>query len=88
LNSDQSIAQVAHLLKGESSHWINENKLTTTKFSWQEEYIAVSISHSMINKVREYIKNQEEHHRKKTFAEENKLFLDKYGFEIIGKDQG
>ena len=85
LNSDQSIAKVAHLLKGESSHWINNNKLTNQKFSWQEEYIAVSISHSAINRVREYIKNQEEHHRIKSFKEEYNLFLEKYGFEIIGK---
>ena len=85
LKSDQSIAKVAHLLKGESSYWINKNNLTTDNFGWQEEYIAVSINHSTVNRVREYIKNQEEHHRKKTFVEEYQLFIDKYGFEIIGK---
>ena len=88
LKADQTIAKVAHLLKGESSHWVNEQQLTKTKFGWQDEYMAVSISHSAINKVREYIKNQEEHHRKKTFAEEYQLFLDKYGFEILGKTRG
>jgi REP element-mobilizing transposase RayT len=88
LKADQSIAKVAHLIKGESSHWVNENHLTAMEFGWQEEYIAVSISHSAVNRVREYIKNQEEHHRKKTFAEEYQLFIEKYGFEIIGKDRG
>jgi putative transposase len=84
MKAKQSLAQVAHLLKGESSHWVNENKLVPVKFSWQEEYMAVSINHSAVNRVRNYIKNQEEHHRKKSFDEEYQLFLDKYGFEITG----
>ena len=81
LKSDQSIAQVAHAIKGESSHWINQNKLTNTKFGWQEEYIALSVSKSMIDKVRDYIKNQEEHHRKVGFTEEYNALLKKHGFE-------
>jgi len=85
MNADQSIAQIAHLLKGESSHWINKNNLATNHFAWQEEYIAVSVSYSGINKVREYIKNQESHHKNKLFSEEWSLFLEKYGFDIVGK---
>jgi len=84
MNQEQSIAKIVHLLKGESSHWINENKITRNKFSWQEEYLAASVSHSVIDKVREYIKNQEEHHQIKSFAEEFKIFMNKYGFKIIG----
>ena len=82
MNQEQTISKIVHLLKGESSHWINENKLSKFKFNWQEEYIAVSVSHSAINRVREYIKDQEEHHRIKSFLEEYKIFMDKYGFEI------
>ncbi len=85
MNQEQSIAKIVHLLKGESSHWINENKLIKCKFSWQEEYLAASISPSAVNTVREYIKNQEEHHRIKSFTEEYQIFVDKYGFEIIEK---
>jgi REP-associated tyrosine transposase len=81
LNADQNIATIANLLKGESSFWINKNNLTKTKFGWQDEYFATSISHSQIGKVREYIRNQEEHHRKKSFQEEYQEFIDKYGFE-------
>jgi REP element-mobilizing transposase RayT len=65
------------LIKGESSLWINRNNLLKTKFEWQEEYIALSVSESIVNKVRDYIKNQEEHHRVKTFAEEYEAFLKK-----------
>jgi len=85
MDQEQSIAKIAHLLKGESSHWINENKLTKYKFSWQEKYLATSISHSAVNTVREYIKNQEEHHCIKSFTEEYQIFMDKYKFEIIEK---
>ena len=85
LNSEQSISKVTQLIKGESSHWINKNNLIPNKFEWQDEYIAVSIGHSQVNRVRDYIKNQEEHHRKKTFQEEYDEFIKKYGFEIIRK---
>ena len=59
---DQTIQKVIQLIKGESSFWINKNKLTTEKFEWQDEYFAVSVSESGIDRVRDYIKRQEEHH--------------------------
>lgn len=83
LGADQSIAKVAQLLKGESSHWANQQGLTTTKLEWQDEYIAVSVSESVVDSVREYIKNQEEHHRKIAFSEEYAEFMKKYGFEFM-----
>ena len=69
------------LIKGESSYWINKNGLVKEKFEWQDEYFAVSVSESMIDKVRGYIKNQESHHFRKTFQEEYDEFILKYGFE-------
>lgn len=80
LNKDQNIAEVMQLIKGESSHWINKVGIIKTKFEWADEYFAVSLSESQVNKVREYIKNQEEHHRIKTWLEECEEFMDKYGF--------
>ena len=85
LGNDQTISKVAQLIKGESSFWLNKNKLIKGKFEWQEEYIAVSVSESQINKVREYIKNQEEHHRRKSFAEEFGELIKKYGFTKFSK---
>ena len=70
LNPDQSLSKVIQLIKGESSFWINKNKLTSYKFEWAEEYYGASVSGSHINKVREYIQTQEEHHRKKSWEEE------------------
>lgn len=81
LGIDQTIQKVIQLIKGESSFWINKNNLTAEKFEWQDEYFAVSVSESMVDKVRDYIKNQEEHHCKKSFQEEYDEFMSKYGFE-------
>ena len=62
LNKDQSISKVAQLIKGESSNWINKNKIVNTKFLWQDDYWAVSVSESHLESVRNYIKQQDEHH--------------------------
>ncbi|OOV29348.1 transposase [Flavobacterium sp. LM5] len=83
LGVDQNIQKVIQLIKGESSFWINKNELTKEKFQWQEEYFAVSVSESVLDKVRDYIKNQETHHKKKTFQEEYDEFILKYGFKMI-----
>lgn len=83
LGKDQCISKVAQLIKGESSFWINKNKLVPEKFRWQDDYWAVSIGESQVERVVNYIKNQEAHHSKKTFIEEEKEFLDKYGWKII-----
>ena len=83
LGSGQNIDKILMLLKGESSYWINKNKLVREKFEWQDEYFAVSVSESAVNQVREYIKNQEGHHRKKSFQQEYNEFKRKYGFEKV-----
>lgn len=72
---DQSISQVTQLIKGESSFWINKNKLTREKFSWQDDYFAVSVSESQVEKVVNYIKNQENHHKKNPLHKKLKNLL-------------
>ncbi len=78
---DQTIQKVMQLIKSESSFWINKEKLTKQKFEWQDEYFAVSVSESVLEKTRNYIKNQEGHHKTKTFQQEYDEFISKYGFE-------
>lgn len=80
LSTNQTIEKVVQLIKGESSFWINKNNLTEEKFAWQDEYFAVSVSESMIEKVRNYIINQEKHHLTKSFSEEYEEFISKYKF--------
>ncbi len=79
--TDQTIEKIMQLIKGEASFWINKNKLCPTKFGWQDEYFVVSVSDSIVDKVREYIKKQEEHHKQQTFQEEFEDFLVKAGFQ-------
>ncbi len=84
INADMSIAKSIQLIKGESSHWINKQKLLSSKFEWADDYFAASISESMIDKVREYIKDQEEHHKKITFTQEYEKFIKKYDLQTHG----
>ena len=73
------------LIKGESSYWINKNNLTTRKFEWQDEYYASSVSKSKLDVVRNYIKNQEEHHRNKSFLEEYQELIQNFHFRKMGE---
>ena len=84
LNADMSISKALQLMKGESAYWINKEKLTKLNFEWADEYFAVSVSESMIPAVRAYIRNQEEHHKKKTFKEEYDGFIRKYNLQNHG----
>lgn len=80
LGRKQTIADVMQQLKGESSHWINKMNVMLVKFYWQDDYFAVSVSQSQVERVREYIKRQDEHHRKITLEEEVDQFLKRYNF--------
>lgn len=75
LGAEQSISKVVMLIKGESSYWVNKHKLTSGKFEWQDEYMAISVSDSIVGGVKSYIASQEEHHRMKPFSEEYEEFL-------------
>ena len=74
----QSLSELMQDIKGDSSKWINEKRYLKGKFSWQEGYGAFSYSKSHVSKVIKYIENQEEHHKKKSFIEEYKEFLDAF----------
>ena len=78
----QTPAQIANLLKGESSNWINQNDFLKIKFSWQNGYGVFSVSESQLDKVRYYILNQEKHHQKMTYLEEVDKFVETYGTKI------
>jgi len=67
--------QIAQFLKGDSSKWIHEEFSALRNFGWQDGYGAFTVSKSNIPAVIQYIQNQREHHRKKTFQEEYLEFL-------------
>ena len=85
LKPSMPIADLVRDIKNNSSKFINEQKFIKTKFSWQDGYGAFSYSHSQIENVYQYILNQEEHHRKKTFKDEYIEFLQKFGIEFNEK---
>ena len=81
LPTNLCIEDTLHLMKGESSHWINEQRLVAGKFGWARGYGVFSVSQSGVADVAKYIAGQEEHHRKKGFAEELRLLVERYGLE-------
>jgi putative transposase len=85
LRPAQSISDLMKDVKQSSSKWINDNKLASGHFEWQEGYGAFSYSKSQINQVINYIQNQEIHHKKKTFKEEYLDFLEKFEIDYDEK---
>jgi REP element-mobilizing transposase RayT len=74
----QSMADLMQDVKAGSSKWINDNNYCTGRFEWQSGYGAFSYTKSKLPDLIRYIENQNEHHRKRTFLEEYKLFLEKF----------
>ena len=74
----QSLSGLMQDIKGDSSKWINQKGFVDQRFSWQEGYGAFSYSKSDVDRVVDYIGNQEKHHLKKTFTEEYHDFLVKF----------
>ena len=81
LGGKQSISDVMQLIKGESSYWINKNKLTSNRFEWQNDFWAVSIGINHLKNLRRYIGNQVQHHLKKQVEDELDKLVREYGLE-------
>ena len=81
LPATMSFAKAVQLIKGGSSKWVHDTFPEYRKFAWQEGYGAFSVSASQVEKIIAYIRNQKEHHRKKSFQEEFRELLDKHGVE-------
>jgi putative transposase len=80
LNPDKTISDLVKEIKRCSTNYINEQGWFKGKFKWQKGYGAFSYGQSQLQKIIHYIKNQERHHRKRSFREEYKQLLD--SFEI------
>ena len=79
------LSDLVREIKKSSNDFIKEKKFSIYKFQWQEGYGAFSYSHSALDNVIGYIRNQKEHHQKQTFKDEYKEFLRK--FQIEFKDE-
>ena len=65
-----TLSDLVRDIKANSSKWINQKQLIKGKFEWQTGFGAFTVNQSGVNNVVDYIKNQEKHHRKKSFREE------------------
>ena len=81
LNPQKAIADIVKQVKGSTSHFINEQDFIKEKFAWQTGYASYSVSESVLEKVFEYIKNQKQHHAKKTFQQEYEEIIKLIGNE-------
>lgn len=85
MRPNQSLSDLMRIVKGDSSEWINNEKITSSLFRWQESYAALSYQKSSLSKVAAYIENQEIHHKKTTFLDEYRQFLRKFEIEYDEK---
>jgi len=74
------IANAIKIVKAVSSGWMSD--LLRADFRWQEGYAAFSVSLSLVESVKHYIADQEQHHRKMDFAMEWRLLLEKHGMVL------
>lgn len=78
LNPNDKISDLVACMKRDTSSFINGKKWLRGKFQWQDGYGAFSYSRSQLDKVYNYILNQEKHHYKRTFRQEYMELLEKF----------
>ena len=79
LHPEKAVADMLRVIKANASKWVHENFPAQPAFAWQAGYGAFSVSRSNLDEVRRYIGGQEEHHRRISFEEEFRQFLDRHG---------
>jgi len=78
MRPNQALSDLVRMIKSDSTYWINQNKFSLGKFSWQKGYAAFSYSKSQILSVARYIENQKTHHTIVKFIDEYKKILDDF----------
>ena len=83
LNPNHAVKDILKNVKGESSHWVNQENIAKRKFAWQTGYAAYSVRESDLSVIKKYILNQKEHHRKKSFFEEWEHIAMEHGLQVL-----
>jgi putative transposase len=81
LAPSMSLVDFVRTVKTNSSRWIHETFPKLADFAWQDGYAAFTVSHSGLEKVVAYIKDQNKHHKRTTFEEEMEHFFQRHGVE-------
>jgi putative transposase len=79
--SEPSVATMLKKIKSKSSQWLNARPKRPGRFQWQVGYGAFTVSASQLDKVRAYVRNQEQHHRRNSFQDEFREMLVRNGIE-------
>jgi REP element-mobilizing transposase RayT len=82
LHPTESISSLMQTVKGESSEWINTKGFVKGRFQWQEGYGAFSYTRRHVKMIIDYVLNQKEHHRRKSFLEEYREFLKEFEIDF------
>lgn len=85
LSRTLTVADLAKKIKTRSTKWMKSQSGDFRNFSWQSGYGVFSIGKSGAPKLKQYIKDQRDHHKKYSFREEYLRFLRKYGIEFDEK---
>ncbi len=81
LQPSQTVDEVVKRLMNDSAYWLNNKSgIDTARLEWDDAYIAVSVSESMLSKMRMYIDNQENIHLNRSFGEEYEAMMKMYHF--------
>lgn len=76
-----AVSDALRTIKANSSKWVNETKTAMLKFGWQDGYSAFTVSKSQVDSVRQYIRDQKSHHRRRNFQSELRALLEKNEIE-------
>jgi putative transposase len=85
LDPNYALKDILKNLKGESSHWANQQNFMNQKFAWQTGSGAFSVSESAVKDVKRYIENQKEHHRKRTYIDEYLELARANGLQVLAE---
>ncbi len=81
LSRTRTISEIVEEIKKSSSKWIKRKAEPLRQFQWQNGYGAFSLGQSLVRATKQYIQKQQEHHRKVSYQEEFRAFLEKNGIE-------
>lgn len=76
-----AVSDFVNKVKANSSRWMKERFEMPLGFQWQSGFSSFTVSESCVQQVAQYIENQQEHHKKVSFEDELKSFLDKHGIK-------
>jgi REP element-mobilizing transposase RayT len=76
-----AISNIVRDIKANSAHWLNDSRKLTVRFAWQDGYSAFTVSESQVERVKAYIRNQKQHHRRNDYRSELLTLLEKHRIE-------